>query len=435
MEGTRPEEIGGTSLQDSDVNLSKKRKKLTSLPEKKTIGIFAAILAVTVLVSVLVTYSLTLNTYFKKESDAVYRLRILSELIESEAYFSSDSEKMINAALKSYVSSMNDAYAVYYDQGEFDRLNEEINGVYVGIGVSFQLSEIELEGKKRMAVEIVGVTKGSSAEAAGLLVGDYILAVMGESGDISVDGLESDAIVSLIRGKEGTTVTITVLRRMGNEEMIKQYTLKRVSVASASVSCKVSGQVGIVRISGFDMQTPTQLADAMDGLIAEGIGKFVIDLRSNPGGDLSSVIACASYFLEENDVILSKEYKNGDSVVYRAVKRSGTCPVSEEDIGKYRGYEYMILTNGATASASEILAAVFRDYSLGTIVGKKTYGKGIVQTIYSLNEFGGVKFTTSLYYPPCGVCYHGIGIEPDVEVSNTETEDLQIKAALELLNQ
>ena len=135
-----------------------------------------------------------------------------------------------------------------------------------------------------------------------------------------------------------------------------------------------------------------------------------------------------------NDTILSKEYKNGDSVVYRAVKRSGTCPVSEEDIGKYRGYEYVVLTNGATASAAEILTAVFRDYSLGTLIGKKTFGKGIVQTVYTLGEFGGVKFTTSLYYPPCGVCYHGVGITPDIEVNNTETEDLQMQTAVKELN-
>lgn len=341
----------------------------------------------------------------------------------------------MKSALAGYVGAMNDNYAVYYDEEEFERLYEEMNGVYVGIGVSFRLSEIQLEGKTRQAVEIVGVTTGGAAEAAGILVGDYILAVVGEKETISTDGLTSDEVIALVRGKEGTNVTLSILRRNGNEEIVKNYTMKRVSVVSPSVTYSVQGNIGVVRITGFDLQTPTQLTNAMDALILQDIQKFVIDLRSNPGGDLSSVLACASYFLEENDVILSKEYKNGDSVVYRAVKRSGSCRVTEEDIGKYRGYEYVILTNGATASAAEILTAVFRDYSLGTLIGKKTFGKGIVQTVYALNGFGGVKFTTSLYYPPCGDCYHGIGIAPDIEVNNTETEDLQMQAALKELNQ
>lgn len=410
------------------------RVSSASLPVGKTVGVFAIVLTVSVTLSVLITFSLTVNKHHREQSEAEYRLGLLADLIEREAYFPYDEELLMKKALAGYVGAMNDGYAVYYDEEAFDRLFEEMNGVYVGIGVSIRMSEIELEGKTRQAVEIVGVTTGGAAEAAGLLVGDYILAIVRESETVSTDGLSSDEVAALVRGEEGTNVTLSILRRNGNEEFVKNYTMKRVSVVSPSVTHSVQGDVGIVYITGFDLQTPTQLTNAMDTLISQDIQKFVIDLRSNPGGDLSSVLACASYFLEENDVILSKEYKNGDSVVYRTVRRSGSCPVAQEDIGKYRGYEYVILTNGATASAAEILTAVFRDYSLGILIGKKTFGKGIVQTVYALNGFGGVKFTTSLYYPPCGVCYHGVGIEPDIEVNNTETEDLQMQAALNELN-
>lgn len=428
-EESRSENKGNTSFWKK-IKKWMGRSGSATVPAGKVIGIFAIVLTVSVALSVLITFSLTVNEYCDEQSEAEYRLGLLADLIEREAYFAYDEELLMKSALEGYVSAMNDGYAVYYDQEAFDRLYEEMRGVYAGIGVTFRLSEIELEGEKRQAVEVVSVTKGGAAEAAGLLAGDYILAVVGKSETISVDGLSSDEIAALIKGKEGTKVTVSVLRRNGNEEFIKNYTMKRVSVVSPSVTYSVQDDIGIVRITGFDLQTPVQLTNAMDALISQNIKKFVIDLRSNPGGDLSSVLACASYFLEENDVILSKEYKNGDSVVYRAVRRSGSCSVGEEDIGKYRGYEYVILTNGATASAAEILTAVFRDYSLGTLIGKKTFGKGIVQTVYALNDFGGVKFTTSLYYPPCGVCYHGVGIEPDVEVNNTETEDFQMQAAL-----
>ena len=427
-EDTRPEGNGGASFWEKVKKWIQKSYSAT-FPAGKTIGIFAVILVLTVLL----TFSLTVNTYFKRDSEAVYRLRLLSELIENEAYFSHDSEKLMNGALSGYVNAMNDGYAVYLDQEAFERFSEKMSGVYVGIGVIFQLSTVELAGELRQAAEIVQVTKGSTAEAAGLLVGDYVLAVVQGTETVSIDGLTENEITSLIKGEKGTNVTLSVLRRSGNEEIVKQYTMKRASVTALSVESHVlasAEDVGVVRITGFDLQTPIQLTRTMDELIASGIQKFVIDLRNNPGGDLASVLACASYFLEPNDVVLSKESKNGDSVVYRAVKRLGSCPVSTEDIGKYRGYQYVILTNGNTASAAEILSAVFRDYSLGTLVGKTTFGKGIVQTVYALNGFGAVQFTTSVYYPPCGVSYHGVGIDPDIEVSNTETEDLQLAAAL-----
>ena len=434
IEESRSENKGDVSLCGKIKQWMGKSGSAT-IPVGKAMGIFAIVLTVSILLSVLLTFSLTVNRYGDRQSEAEYRLGLLADLIEQEAYFPYDEERLMKSALAGYVGAMNDNYAVYYDEEEFERLYEEMNGVYAGIGVSIRMVEIELEGKNRQAAEIASVTSGGAAEAAGILVGDYILAVVGEKETVSTDGLTSDEIAAMVRGKEGTKVTLSMLRRDGNQETIKNYTMKRASVVTSSVFHSVQNGVGVIGITGFDLQTPVQLTKAMDTLIAQNIEKFVIDLRSNPGGDLSSVLACASYFLEVNDVILSKEFKDGDSVVYRAVKRSGSCPVAEEDIGKYRGYEYVILTNGATASAAEILTAVFRDYSLGTLIGKKTFGKGIVQTVYALNGFGGVKFTTSLYYPPCGDCYHGIGIAPDIEVNNTKTEDLQMQAALKELNQ
>ncbi len=412
---------------------SVKRRLPKQLPTGKTIGIFSLVLVIAVLISVFLTFALTQNSIFPKESEAVFRLRLLTELIDEDAYFDYDEEKSMEAALRGYVNSLDDAYAVYYNQQEYQDLITSNSGMYVGIGISVQHVQVELMGKTVDAIKIVKVNENSGAMQAGLLEGDLILAVVDKAGEMSVSELSYSTAISMIKGEVGTSVTLSVLRRTGNEEVIKQYTVKRMAVLADSVKYAVSEAdptVGIISITGFDIRTPEVLSSAMDTLIGQGIRKFVIDLRNNPGGDLDSVVACASFFLENNDLILTKEFKSGESVSYRAVARTGSIAVAASDIGKYRDYDYVVLINKNTASAAEILTSVFRDYELGTLVGDKTYGKGIVQTVYALGDFGAVKFTTSLYYPPNGVCYHAVGIEPNEYEADSEK---QMAKALEIL--
>ncbi len=397
------------------------------LPAGKTIGIFSCILVVSVLISVLLTFSLTANYSGPQVGEAAHRLNYISELIAGDAYYDYDDEVLIEAALDAYVGALNDDYAEYYNKKEYADFLEDAQGAYVGIGITVQISETNVLGNPRSSMKIVGVSKGSSAEKAGLLTGDHILAVVENGAEITLEDITYDEMISRIKGKAGTTVTLSVMRQEENEYVVRKYTVERMEVVYESVTYEKSTSdpsIGVITISKFDLRTSELLNKAMDALIAEGIQKFIFDLRDNPGGDLGAVVACASYFLEKDDLILTKESKSGSSVVYRATVRSG---VKESDIGKYRDYSYVLLINGNTASAAEILTSVFRDYSLGTLVGEKTFGKGIVQTIYRVGNFGAVKFTTALYYPPSGECYHGVGIEPNIPAITAEE---QMNAAL-----
>ena len=224
-------------------------------------------------------------------------------------------------------------------------------------------------------------------------------------------------------------------------------------VAKAKVS-EEDASVGIVKITSFDTVTPEQFTEEMDALIEDGCDKFVFDVRYNPGGDLNSIRAVLSYFLEEGDLILSAVDKNGGREEIKAKpisydsERYAPCNVSGPDIGKYRGYELSVICNGSTASAAELFVSALRDYELADIIGETTYGKGSMQSTIDLEQFGyggALKITTKLYYPPCGVGYDGEGITPDVEITLSdeakkysiyklpESLDDQLIAAIEAL--
>ena len=235
------------------------------------------------------------------------------------------------------------------------------------------------------------------------------------------------------------------------------FSVVRARVQTVSVMGRVMTgheKIGVVRILQFDLSTPTQFTAEMETLLAKGCTQFVFDLRNNPGGDLRSVSAILSYFLNKNDLIVSTVTKNGtESKSYvKAVTYNGDsagCSVSESDIGKYRSLSAAVLINEHSASAAELFTAVLRDYQLTTTVGKTTFGKGILQNIYSLAPYGysgGIKLTTGYYNPPCGVNYHDVGITPDVVAEQrpesagknpallSDEEDDQLLAAAEVLS-
>lgn len=414
---------------------------------------FAVLLVSAVLVAVLLTYSLTVSRYSAKESEAGYRFRVLQQYLDSVAYYDYDYDEMLTEAIRAYVASSGDDYTVYYDAEEFEQLNRANQGNYVGIGISVETGETVYEDKAVKVLRLIQVRGGSPAQKAGLLRGDEIVAISADSGKIWVDDVPYTAAAALIRGEAGSEVSLSVLREVSNRKILLEFTVLREDLVLESVEARISETdptVGILVISSFDMTTPGGLASGMDMLLAKGVTRFVIDLRNNGGGDLESVIACAGMFLQKNEVILSTKDKNGKETVHVAKERIHSdeyapCTLYAEDVGKYRGYSYAILINGNTASAAELLAAVFRDYSMGTLVGEKSFGKGSMQGLYSLERFGlegGIRVTNKMYFPPCGEGYNGIGIEPDVKVDFPtdktlglvgESEDPQLMRAIEAL--
>lgn len=407
------------------------------------------------MLSVMITFSVTINHYTTKETDVAYRFRVLRQYLDNVAYYDPDYDAMLNEALKAYVGSSGDPYTVYYDAEEFAALNDRNEGHYVGIGVTVEKTETGYQSKLYRVMKITAVREGSAAQKAGIRVGDEIYAITADEKTTLLNDVSYTKASELIRGEVGTSVGLSLFREEDKEKKQIEISVLRETILTETVTCRISEtdpSVGIVTIPQFDLTTPQALKTCMNLLIEQGIGRFVFDLRDNGGGDLASVIACASYFLQKGDVILSTADKAGRKTVYKTEVRKNsdeyvTCDVSENEIGMYRGYSFTVLINGNTASAAELLTAVFRDYSLGTIIGEKSYGKGSMQSIYSLSRFGidgGLKVTTRLYFPPCGEGYNQIGITPDIVVvfpegktlgQLSEKEDTQIQAAIaELCN-
>jgi carboxyl-terminal processing protease len=322
--------------------------------------------------------------------------------------------------------------------------------------VSAEAGMTVYEGETVKMLRIATVQKESPAQKVGILKGDEIVAVKTDDGLVYVNDVTYSEATALIRGEAGSSVGLVVLREVSNQKIELEVSVLREELTLESVDYRVSeidASVGILTISGFDLTTPTSLKKGMNALLERGIERFVIDLRDNGGGDLSSIVACASYFLNEDDVVLSTKDKNGKETVYTAEvrKRSGeyaSCSVLREEIGMYRGYSYAILINGNTASAAELFTATFRDYELAPIVGETTYGKGTMQQTFPLFYFGvsgALKLTVAMYCPAGGENYDGIGISPNHPIEPSEAlgtlatyeinveKDNQLSYALDLL--
>ncbi|MBQ7294461.1 MAG: hypothetical protein IJW79_12070 [Clostridia bacterium] len=418
-------------------------------PMDKKLKIAVLILAFlfTVILTSMITFALTAKYLFTPQKDDWKdKADVLKRYIDDYAYFDPDEEAMQDAALKAYVYASGDPYSEYYNEEDFKALYDENYGRYVGIGVTISLSEVVYNGETLSLYEVVRVADGSPAQEAGILCGDLLYSLRENGKETFSSDVGADVFTSMVKGEEGTFVSLSVLRKSYGEYEKIDIRVERRTVISESVFWEISSDakdVGVVSIYQFDMNTPVELEKSFDYFKKNNIKKAVIDLRGNGGGDLYSVVACASYFVNSGDVIISSEDNVGYKEVYKAQPRSysydySTCNVSENDIGKYRDFEIVVLVDGYTASAAELLTAVFRDYGLAAVVGETTYGKGTMQTIFPLKEEGiggGIKITTDIYFPPCGENYDGIGIIPDVTVEHSGTEeDNQLKAAIELLS-
>ncbi len=411
------------------------------------------ILAVTI--TALSTFSYTINKFCHVTDENAAKLQTITQLMEENSYYSLSYDEMLEAAIKAYVGASGDRYTAYYNQEEFSSLIQSNQGNFTGIGVTVQEATIEHLGETLSVLKISKVYENSPAADSGMKPGDYIYAVASEKGAVRVNDIGSELAGNMIRGEEGAAVKLYWLSAENGKFVQREAELIRTAIATVSVEHTISAtrpDVGIVAIHQFDLTTPSQLCSALDALKAQGIARIVLDLRNNGGGNLISVIACASYFLTPGDAIITTENNVKQQQTYRAVRRAYSdsyqaCSVYDEDIGKYRDLDVAVLVNEHTASAAELLTAVFRDYELATVIGEKTFGKGSMQTHISLSQYGlegGLVITTNLYYPPCGEGYNGIGITPDIvvdvekavdSVMIPEAEDLQLQEAIRQLTQ
>ena len=312
--------------------------------------------------------------------------------------------------LKGYVDSFNDPYTVYYTPDEYKDLMESTSGRFSGIGVVVQQNTNGMVTVVRPYVDAPGYN-------AGIRTDDIIYKVNGEE----VSGQDLSLVVSKIKGEAGTTVDIQIYRPSTNEYI--DMTIERAEIEIETISHEMLvNNIGYISMTSFDEVTYTQFMAAYEELQANGMQALIIDLRDNGGGLLDICTSILDKLLPEG-VLTYTENKAGTREYYRS------------DANAILDIPVVILVNGYSASASEIFTGAMKDYDAATIVGVKTFGKGIVQVILAMDDGSALKVTTSRYFLPSGVCIHELGIEPHVEIEDDpETEeDEQLNKAIEIL--
>lgn len=306
-----------------------------------------------------------------------------------------DKQKLIDAANKGMVESLGDDYTVYLTPDEVKEFNNELKG-YVGAGIGVEL------GKRFDKMTVIRVLADHPAIKAGVQKGDVILKVNGES----TEGWSVEQTALKVRGEVGTNVTITVFR---NDKQL-DFTITRAIIDNKSVDYSVVNGVGIIRISRFDLDTGELARKAALELKNQSVKGIVLDLRNNGGGYVEAAQAVAGIWLDHK--LLFSE-KAGDKLIEN-VKSTGT-PILE-------GYKTVVLINGSSASASEIIAGAFQDYKIATIVGEKSFGKGSVQQLVELDGGSQLKVTIAKWYTPNNVNINKNGIKPDKEIVYTDKD-------------
>ena len=314
---------------------------------------------------------------------------------------------------KGMVDALGDPYSVYFTKEEYDAFKESYTGEYCGIGASL------LQDAETGIITIVKAFDGSPAKEAGMMTDDILYKVNGEE----VTGQDLSEVVSKVKGVENTTVNITIVRE--NEEIEMEVTRKTISIPTVE-SKMLEDNIGYILISEFDEVTTTQYAEAYNSLKSQGMKSLIVDLRNNPGGGLSVVAQILDSILPEG-MIVYHEDKNGQREEFKSDEEH------KIDI------PLVVLVNGNSASASEIFAGAVKDYGIGTLIGTKTFGKGVVQQMLDLGDGSAMKVTISKYYTPSGICIHGTGIEPDIklefdaEAYKKDESDNQLQKAIEVL--
>lgn len=304
-----------------------------------------------------------------------------------------DNDKMKDGIYKGMVDSLGDPYTVYYNSEEYKQFTSSSSGTYSGIGVA--VSQNVTTG----AITIVKTFKKGSGEKEGMKPGDVIYKVEGKK----IEGLELSKVVSMIKGEEGTFVKVTVLRDGKEIEFNLERKKLEVDTVNYRMEDRSGKKIGYISVSEFDEVTASQFKSAISELSKEGMEGLVIDLRDNPGGLLD--VTCE---------MLDRMIKKG-LLVYTVDKYGKRVDEDATDSDSF-DKPVAILVNGNSASASEVFSGAMKDYKAATLVGTKTFGKGIVQSIVPFGDGTAMKVTVSKYYTPNGVNIHGTGIEPDVVV-------------------
>lgn len=352
-------------------------------------------------------------------ADTIQKMRTIEEVIDT--YYYGDevtSGQLQDGVYKGMIATLGDPYSEYYSREELEDAVNSNQGISYGIGAMISINQ------QMNTAMISGVLEESPALEAGLREGDIIYKV----GDEFTQGMSLSKVVSMVKGREGTTVHLTIYRE-GEPDYLEMDIVRAKQIETTTVdSGTLEGHenIGYLRIREFDGVTVDQYTEAMAVLKEEGIEGLILDLRSNPGGDLTAVVDIARQIIPAGLVVYTED-KAGNRKEY-------TCDGTHE-----LQLPLVVLINEYSASASEILAGAIQDYNKGTLIGTTTFGKGIVQRIHRLDDGTAIKLTVSAYFTPSGRNIHGIGIEPDIELeydyeaNEADGTDNQVMKAVEVL--
>lgn len=341
---------------------------------------------------------------------------VIRDILEQKYVDKIDENKLVEGAAKGIADGLGDPYTVYMNPQEYESFNINTEGTYEGIGL-----EVEMLNDK---VVVVAPISDTPSAKAGLKSGDTIVGVNGKS----ISGKSLDDVVALMKGKAGTKVTLTIVR--ANTSATADITITRAKIVLKTVKSEMlENHTGYIKITTFDENSAANFKKALTGLESQGMKGLVLDLRDDPGGLLDQAVKIA-------DELMGK-----GTIVY-TIDNKGKKEVETSDANKIN-VPLAILVNGGTASASEIVSGAVKDSKSGTLIGTKTFGKGLVQTIVQLSDKSAVKVTIARYYTPSGVCIQGKGIEPNIVIDLpdnlkqktelTRSEDVQLNKAVEVI--
>jgi len=385
---------------------------------------FAIGLATGILLMIVATFGYTAYERQVRWGGRLDPNRKISEiysLLNEVSIMPMDKNEMLENMYRGFLDGVGDPYTQYFDRLSLEAFRMRTEGDFVGIGVN---ALMDTESGK---VTIISPFRDSPAAKAGVLPGDQIVGVDG----VDMAGRSTEEVFNRIKGPEGAPVKLTLYRP--DESKYLDVTIVREQMVIPTIFHQMKpGQTGYIRIEGFNVNTKPQFREAMADLTDHGMVALILDVRNNPGGVLDVVTYIANYFVPEG-------------VITYVVDARGRRIDHNAD-ADYLGLPLAVLINGRSASASELLAGAIKDTGAGVLVGEQTFGKGIVQHLYTISDGSAVKTTVAEYFPPSGTPIHVVGVAPDIVVEMEESlsrmighlaliDDVQLLAAIRAVHE
>ncbi len=355
---------------------------------------------------------------------SVQKFNEARSILQKSFYEEIDTNKLLEGAISGMADSLKDPYTVYYNKDQmkaFTDMQRHTEDEYVGVGLPIMLD-------KNGIITVLEPFDDSPAKAAGIRQGDKILKIDGKD----ITGLRDEALVaSMIKGQENTETVLTILRQSENSTFDVRVVRKKIKAIRNIRSEMLENNIAYIKIKMFDENISENFISQLNKLVEQGAKSVIIDVRDNPGGLYNEVVSMADRILPKGTIVYTED-RQGKKNFQKSDATELNLPIA-------------VLTNGNSASASEILAGAIKDFKKGTLIGTKTFGKGLVQTTYSFDDGTGLKVTIARYFTPSGVCIHGEGIKPDIEIKLPDKykdtpvsaipreDDLQLQKAVQVL--